>query len=125
MRNSRAAPSTVRVAIRRFEAARLSWLLDDVTDAVLEQRLFARSVIDSRRAAAPRRARLRGRAALTQAQAHDAAICRKKTLLPNLGRPRVLTLLRRQRRSKHDCFEEYTGTYLLTLIAIMRRPHPQ
>jgi transposase len=36
------APSTVRLTIRRFEAAGLSWpLSDDVTDAVLEARLFA------------------------------------------------------------------------------------
>ena len=36
------APSTVRLTIRRFEAAGLSWPLpDDVTDAVLEARLFA------------------------------------------------------------------------------------
>ena len=32
------APSTVRLTIRRFEAAGLSWpLSDDVTDAVLEE----------------------------------------------------------------------------------------
>src|SRR6201997_4993205 len=36
------APSTVRLTIRRFEAAGLTWPLpDDVTDAVLEARLFA------------------------------------------------------------------------------------
>ena len=36
------APSTVRLTIRRFEAAGLTWPLpDDVTDAVLEVRLFA------------------------------------------------------------------------------------
>src|SRR3984957_14472127 len=36
------APSTVRVTIRRFEAAGLTWPLpDDVTDTVLEARLFA------------------------------------------------------------------------------------
>ena len=36
------APSTVRLTIRRFEAAGLNWPLpDDVTDAVLETRLFA------------------------------------------------------------------------------------
>ncbi|WP_442869524.1 helix-turn-helix domain-containing protein [Bradyrhizobium sp. CCBAU 11386] len=36
------APSTVRLTIRRFEATGLSWPLpDDVTDAVLEARLFA------------------------------------------------------------------------------------
>jgi transposase len=36
------APSTVRLTIRRFEGAGLSWPLpDDVTDAVLEARLFA------------------------------------------------------------------------------------
>ena len=36
------APSTVRLTIRRFEAAGLSWPLpDDITDAVLEARLFA------------------------------------------------------------------------------------
>src|ERR1700731_4544745 len=36
------APSTVRLTIRRFEAAGLAWPLpDDVTDAVLEARLFA------------------------------------------------------------------------------------
>ena len=39
-----AAPSTVRLTIRRFEAAGLSWPLpDDVTDAVLEARLFAKT----------------------------------------------------------------------------------
>jgi transposase len=37
-----AAPSTVRLTIRRFEAAGLTWPLpEDVTDAVLEARLFA------------------------------------------------------------------------------------
>jgi transposase len=37
-----AAPSTVRSTIRRFEAAGLTWPLpDDVTDTVLEARLFA------------------------------------------------------------------------------------
>ena len=37
-----AAPSTVRLTIRRFEAAGLSWPLPaDVTDAELEARLFA------------------------------------------------------------------------------------
>jgi hypothetical protein len=36
------APSTVRLTIHRFEAAGLSWPLpDDITDAVLEARLFA------------------------------------------------------------------------------------
>lgn len=36
------APSTVRLTIRRFEAAGLTWLLpDDITDTVLEARLFA------------------------------------------------------------------------------------
>jgi transposase len=37
-----AVPSTVRQTIRRFEAAGLTWpLADDITDAVLEERLFA------------------------------------------------------------------------------------
>jgi len=37
-----AAPSTVRLTIRRFEAAGLTWPLpEDVTDAVLEAQLFA------------------------------------------------------------------------------------
>src|ERR1700744_4965796 len=37
-----AAPSTVRLTIRRFEASGLTWPLpDDVTDTVLEARLFA------------------------------------------------------------------------------------
>jgi transposase len=37
-----AAPSTVRLTGRRFEAAGLTWPLpDDMTDAVLEARLFA------------------------------------------------------------------------------------
>ena len=37
-----AALSTVRLTIRRFEAAGLTWPLpDDMTDAVLEARLFA------------------------------------------------------------------------------------
>ena len=36
------APSTVRLTIHRFEAAGLTWpLSDDITDAVLEARLFA------------------------------------------------------------------------------------
>src|SRR5450631_2353177 len=36
------APSTVRLTIRRFEAAELTWpLSDDITDAELEARLFA------------------------------------------------------------------------------------
>jgi hypothetical protein len=44
-----AAPSTVRLTIRRFEAAGLTWpLADDVTDAVLEARLFAKSGNGSR-----------------------------------------------------------------------------
>jgi len=43
------APSTVRLTIRRFEAAGLTWPLpDDVTDAVLEARLFADSGCGSR-----------------------------------------------------------------------------
>lgn len=37
-----AVPSTVRLTIRRYEAAGLGWpLTDDITDAVLEERLFA------------------------------------------------------------------------------------
>src|SRR6201997_5734994 len=37
-----AVPSTVRLTIRRYEAAGLGWpLADDITDAVLEERLFA------------------------------------------------------------------------------------
>ena len=37
-----AVPSTVRLTIGRFEAAGLSWpLAEDITDAVLEERLFA------------------------------------------------------------------------------------
>jgi len=37
-----AVPSTVRQTIRRFEAAGLNWpLADHITDAVLEERLFA------------------------------------------------------------------------------------
>ena len=46
------APSTVRLTIRRFEAARLTWpLSDDITDTELEVRLFASagSRSDSRR----------------------------------------------------------------------------
>jgi transposase len=44
-----AAPSTVRLTIRRFEAAGLTWPLpDDVTDAVLEARLFAGAGCGSR-----------------------------------------------------------------------------
>ena len=36
------APSTVRLTIRRFEAAGLTWpLADDITDTELEARLFA------------------------------------------------------------------------------------
>lgn len=39
-----AAPSTVRLTIRRFEAAGLSWPLpDELTDAALEARLFAKT----------------------------------------------------------------------------------
>src|SRR5713101_7814451 len=39
-----AAPSTVRLTIRRFEASGLTWPLpDDVTDTVLEARLFAKA----------------------------------------------------------------------------------
>jgi transposase len=45
-----AAPSTVRLTIRRFEAAGLTWPLpDDVTDAVLEARLFAKDGNGSRK----------------------------------------------------------------------------
>jgi transposase len=41
-RRSGVAPATVRLTLRRFEASGLSWpLTEDVTDAVLEQRLFA------------------------------------------------------------------------------------
>ena len=37
-----AAPSTVRLTIRRFEASGLTWpLSDDITDTELEARLFA------------------------------------------------------------------------------------
>ena len=44
-----AAPSTVRLTIRRFEAAGLAWPLpDDLTDAVLEARLFASAGCGSR-----------------------------------------------------------------------------
>jgi transposase len=43
------APSTVRLTIRRLEAAGLTWPLpDDVTDAVLEARLFAGAGIGTR-----------------------------------------------------------------------------
>jgi transposase len=39
-----AAPSAVRLTMRRFEASGLTWPLpDDVTDTVLEARLFAKS----------------------------------------------------------------------------------
>ena len=39
-----AAPSTVRLAIRRLEAAGLTWPLpDELTDAALELRLFAKT----------------------------------------------------------------------------------
>ncbi|MCP2223701.1 helix-turn-helix domain-containing protein [Bradyrhizobium elkanii] len=39
-----AAPSTVRLTIRRFEAAGLSWPLPgELTDATLEARLFAKT----------------------------------------------------------------------------------
>src|SRR5258708_17410166 len=38
------APSTVRLTIRRFETAGLTWpLSDDITDTELEARLFARA----------------------------------------------------------------------------------
>ena len=38
------APSTVRLTIRRFEVAGLSWPLpDEMTDAVLEARLFGKA----------------------------------------------------------------------------------
>src|ERR1700751_235328 len=44
-----AAPSTVRLAVRRFEASGLTWPLpEDVSDAVLEARLFARAGCGSR-----------------------------------------------------------------------------
>src|SRR5437660_997842 len=44
-----AAPSTVRLTVRRFEEAGLTWPLpDDVTDAVLEARLFASAGCGSR-----------------------------------------------------------------------------
>src|ERR1700693_811690 len=43
------APSTVRLTIHRFEAAGLSWPLpDDITDTVLEARLFAKAGSGSR-----------------------------------------------------------------------------
>jgi hypothetical protein len=43
------APSTVRLTIRRFEASGLSWPLpDEVTDTVLEARLFAKAGSGSR-----------------------------------------------------------------------------
>src|ERR1700737_5593703 len=43
------APSTVRLTIRRFEASGLSWPLpDDVTDTVLEARLFGKAGSGSR-----------------------------------------------------------------------------
>jgi hypothetical protein len=43
------APSTVRLTIRRFEASGLTWPLpDDVTDTVLEARLFAKAGSGSR-----------------------------------------------------------------------------
>jgi hypothetical protein len=41
-RRSGVVPATVRLTLRRFEASGLSWpLTEDVTDVVLEQRLFA------------------------------------------------------------------------------------
>jgi transposase len=44
-----AAPSTVRLTVRRFEASGLTWPLpDDVTDAALEARLFASAGCGSR-----------------------------------------------------------------------------
>jgi hypothetical protein len=68
------APSTVRLTIRRFEAAGLTWHLpDDMTDAVLEARLFASAGAGSWRPAgpaAPCRAGLGGGASRAQAQAH-------------------------------------------------------
>jgi hypothetical protein len=43
-RRVRAAPSTLRLTISRFEASGLTWPLpDDVTDTVLEARLFAKA----------------------------------------------------------------------------------
>lgn len=44
------APSTVRLTLRRCEAAGMSWpLAPDVTDVVLERRLFAGSGVMPRR----------------------------------------------------------------------------
>jgi hypothetical protein len=66
-----AVPSTVRLTIRRFEAAGLSWpLADDVTDTVLEDRLFAGAGAKpgQRRRAEPDW----GHSSLAQAQACDA-----------------------------------------------------
>ncbi|MGY4281239.1 transposase [Bradyrhizobium sp. LM2.7] len=72
-----AAPSTVRLALRRFEAAGLSWPLpDDVTDTVLELRLFAKTGNGNRqghrRIAEPDWASWEGRLSVTMRQAHAA-----------------------------------------------------
>jgi hypothetical protein len=67
------APSTVRLTIHRFEAAGLTWPLpDDMTDAVLEARLFASRSWHPAGPAAPCRAGLGFGASRAQAQARDA-----------------------------------------------------
>src|SRR3984893_15974579 len=74
------APSTVRLTIRRFEAAGLTWPLpDDVTDAVLEARLFRSAGAGPGRPRGRRarpspagRAGLGGGASRTPAQTRDA-----------------------------------------------------
>jgi hypothetical protein len=70
------APSTVRLTIRRFEAAGLSWPLPDgVTDTELEARLFASAVAGLGTPAGPSptsRAGLGGAAPRAPTQARDA-----------------------------------------------------
>src|SRR6202795_5177137 len=75
------APSTVRLTIRRFEASGLSWPLpDDVTDTVLEARLFAKAGFECRPVQFPTLGKRHSRAANQDSALpwarHRSGLCR-------------------------------------------------
>jgi transposase len=84
------APSTVRLTIRRFEAAGLTWPLpDDVTDAVLEARLFASAGAGSGTRRGHRRQAEPDWAAVHRERARRVSLFAVLRTLPRLGRPPV------------------------------------
>lgn len=90
-----AAPSTVRPAIRRFEAAGLTWPLpDELTDTALELRLFAKTGNGNRQG--------HRRIAAGSSAVRRAAACHTP-LAQDADRPRRGVGPRSRRRSAMSC----------------------